>query len=75
MIYGKTHTRTGVELDRDVYAEQFADPGDIITNYKVSLSGDVILESEDRLELARDLVAIAKRFEMIAKFLRRKRYR
>jgi len=72
MKYGHEDKKTGLSLDRDVYAEHFSDPGDIKFNYMIKLYGDTILESEDPVKLANELMKINERIYMIADFLRRK---
>lgn len=59
-------------LERDVYAEQFADPSDIKSNYMVRLHGEVIDEDEDKLALAKRLYDYSDRFIKIANFLKGK---
>lgn len=71
MKYGKE--LYGVSLERDSYAEHFAEPGDVIDNYMVFMNGDCILESENPRELARDLKLVSKRLEVIARFLEKKK--
>lgn len=72
MKYGHEDKKTGISLHRDVYAEQFADAGDIKTNYMIKFHGDTLLEGEDPRELAKDLMSIINRLHVLAYFLRRK---
>ena len=72
MKYDHVDKKTGISLSRDVYAEHFAESGDIKTNYMVQLYGDTILEGEDAQELADQLMKINDRLYKIADFLRRK---
>lgn len=67
MKYGYEH-KTGVQIDIDVYAEQFAD--DVKVNRMVSINGDLVLENEDPQELAKELDAMANRLFQIANFVR-----
>ena len=71
MQYGKEDKKTGIGLSRDVYAEHFAEPGDIKTNYMITFSGDVLLEGEDPKKLADQIMKINERMYKIADFLRR----
>lgn len=61
----------GVKLEKDVWAEQFADPGDIKQNYMVSINGEFIDEDLNSSELADRLLLIADRLTKIANFLNR----
>jgi hypothetical protein len=67
MRYGKEVN--GVKLERDVFADQFAEPGDVRTNYMVYLHLDVIDEDEDKKALAKRLLKYADRLVKIANFL------
>lgn len=69
MKYGEMHTASGVSVHRDVYAEQFAEPGDLKYNYWVEIHGDCIAESESREHLATQLRRICKRLQGIANSL------
>jgi hypothetical protein len=71
MRYGYVDKKTGISLDKDVYAEHFAEPDDIKTNYMIKLYGDVILEGEDSKALSRDIMNVIERLHMVADFLRR----
>ena len=72
MRYGHVDKKTGIELDRDVYADHFAEPGDIKTNYMIRIHGDTILEGSDPIKLANQLMKMYERLYMISDFLRRK---
>jgi hypothetical protein len=72
MKYGHEDKKTGIGLYRDCYAEQFADPGDIKSTYSVRIHGDLILEGQDPVKLAKELMKINDRLYVIADFLRRK---
>lgn len=71
MKYGHEDKKTGVKLNRDVYAEHFADPGDIKTNYTVSIHGDVVLEGEDSKRIAECLYSLINRLHMVRNHLLR----
>ncbi|PWU11641.1 MAG: hypothetical protein C5B47_00605 [Verrucomicrobia bacterium] len=58
MKYGHEDKKTGIGLRKDVYADHFAAPSDIKTNYMVTLYGDTILEGENPKELAKQIYAI-----------------
>ena len=64
MKYG--HEIDGIKLDRDCYAEQFAEPGDIRFNYIVTSDGDCVAEDENPQRLAKYLERKAKRHVTIA---------
>lgn len=68
------HEIDGVQLRRDVFADQFADAGDIRTRYWVEIYGDTIAESEDPKEIAQLLERVAKRLQKIATFLNSKKW-
>lgn len=72
MKYDHIDKKTGLSLSKNVYAEHFADVGDIKTNYMVQLYGDTILEGEDPVKMADQIMKITDRLYMIADFLRRK---
>jgi hypothetical protein len=61
-----------VSLLRDVYADHFAGPSDIKTNYMVEVFGDIIDEDEDAKALAKRLKKISQRLLAISKFLEKK---
>ncbi len=69
MRYGG-FSKSGVQLNRDCYAEHFAEPGDLKFNYSVSIHGDCIAENEDRKALAKELKLIAERLMKIAVHLK-----
>ena len=71
MKYGHVDKRTGISLDKDVYAEHFADPGDIKINYMIKFYGDTIIEEENPKKLAADLMKMGERFYILANFLNR----
>jgi hypothetical protein len=62
----------GVMLEKSVYAEQFAEPGDIKIDYTVRLHGDVIDEDVDKKALATRLLGYSDRLIKIANFLKGK---
>ena len=67
MKYG--HEIDRVELIRDCYAEQFAEPGDLKYNFIVKLYGSTIIEEHSPQKLGKELKRIAKRLDSIANFL------
>lgn len=70
MKYGQE--KDGLGLSKDVFAEQFADPGDIQTNYMLTFHGDVLLEDESASNLASDIYKMIDRLHTIRNFLLRK---
>lgn len=70
MKYGQEDS-SGVKVERDCYAEQFADPGSAKFNYMVSVGGDVIDEDEDPRKLAERINALGSRLVAIARQLER----
>jgi len=71
MKYGVEVDR--VELNKDCYAEHFAEPGDLKYNYQVFIDGDCIDEDSDKIAMAKRLRKLADRLVKIANFLDRKR--
>lgn len=69
MKYGKS--QHGVELMRDCFAEQFADPGDIKFNYIVKIYNEYFDEDQDTQALAKRLSRIADQLLITARFLKR----
>lgn len=67
--YGQRH-KTGIVLDRDVYVDQFADPGDIDITYIITFHGELIFESEDPKQLVIDIQESIKRLNSIASHLK-----
>lgn len=63
----------GVELHRECYAFQLAEPGDLKFNYSVYIYGECIDEGENPKELAHSLLKTADRLVKIANFLKRKK--
>ena len=72
MKYGHVDKKTGISLERDIYAEHFAEPGDLKTHYTVRFYGLTILEQNDPQKLADQLMKVNERLYMIAQFLRSK---
>lgn len=70
MKYG-FEDKSGLGLNRDVYAEQFADPGDIKTKYILTFCGDCLLESKDPQVLAKNIYKMIERLHTIRDHLRR----
>lgn len=71
MKYGHEDKKAGIGLSRDVYAEQFAEPGDIKTNYMVTHHGEVMLESENPEQLAKEVYAMIERLHTVYSHLNR----
>lgn len=63
------HDIHGIELKRDCYAEQHAEPRDVKFNYMVTVYGECIGEGEDPHLLGRALKNHAKRLATISRFL------
>ena len=72
MKYGQEDKKSGLGLSRDVYAEHFAEPGDIKTNYMLTFHGDVLLENEDSKNMADDIYSMIERLHTIRNFLIKK---
>lgn len=72
MIYGKKD-KSGIKIERECYAEQFAEPGDIKFNYLVMDWNQCIDEGKDPQELAKRIELKANRLNQIARFLRKKK--
>lgn len=62
----------GVSLERDCYAEQFAEPKDLKFNYIVKIDDWCIDEDESPHKLASRLRKKAERINKIVQFLERK---
>jgi len=59
----------GITLKRDVYAEHFAEPGDIEIEYALDFCGCVVDEDENPRALAKRIHKYALRLSKIANFL------
>lgn len=66
------HEIDGVQLRRDVFADQFADAGDLRTRYWVEIFGQTIIESEVPSEIVNELNRVANRLQKVAEFLSKK---
>lgn len=72
MKYGQEDKKSGIGLSRDVFADHFAGPEDIRTNYMLTFHGDVLLEDENSQQLADDIYNMIERLNTIRNFLIRK---
>lgn len=70
MKYGQEVNK--VEVNKDVYAEQFSGPEDIETNYMVNICGEVVIEGEDPLLISTELRGMIDQLDKWERFFRKK---